>query len=1231
MKKVLSIALIGLIVLSTLSILGIRPVSAATNDYVVFSQFDPGVGPIWACGGYVEYYGVPEWGDEIQYVYFIKDTTGYKYKVWVTNEGGPSDPTPYIDIRQHPSSPYPSHVGPVEPRHFEYVSSKNLAPYSANLDVEEFYVDSTGVYLGPNVGIHKWDHDWNYIGQVGPAFGGGFSCQSLAYNAKDNIWYTATYDRRLYQLSDTDGDGNLMDESWQYVFTYPNYGGSHHDGMEYVGGYLWISDMTVAVIGKWQYNSGTHTWTEVGRYTYPYVNYVEGMGFGPNDHFWITSGFPGGGGHVFYEVGDEITMYYPIADAGEDVQAYPPTIPVSFDGSGSHHTDPSRKIVLYEWDFDGDGVYDYSSTEPAAEHTYPAYYNPDGSIDWGATAKTYTVYLKVTDDDPVTPKTDVDTCNVHITAPPWKPVADPDGPYEGNIGTPVQLDGSKSYDPESKMFPPGHPWYETIAKYEWDFDYDGLRFDVDFLDVKPTCTWTWHSEGKYIVALRVTDSQPSGPSGTIGPLDVDITYTTVTIKKTEAWSFAVITDLHIGFGYPDYGPEGFDERMVNSKRMEDSEILRLCEDYYLTDRLTKVVESINNNPQIKFVVVLGDISDTAEYSEFLKAREILNMLTVPYIPVLGNHDVWPYTQDSTQESQLFAGLVWEKLAGIPIPPTHFNPDIREKEQTAGSAIGDIYFNEIFWEQNDENLGKIREFFGDSWRRQYTSLHILRDTGLAQILQNYNFTYNGVKLIVLDCNQRVSGKEPWEMFEPDAQLFSETKEWLYENLKQAREEGKSVIIFSHHPIIQGPLCFSSSDADEIQRIIEESNAKVLACFGGHTHGNHILSPEYEFSPGKDVEFEIPSIGKKIVLPGIEVFNNKLNTDVVITEAVSRESIRWAKWFAELLPELPLRTDTKNCIRTVTILGKEVASYSRLDSVTEDPNLRPTSYFTYWPATEKMSFKKFSAFPYDPDGNPADCTYAWIFGDGQTASSDRTPWHHYKAGEYTVTLTVTDGGGVNSRPFSRTVIVRKLVEIRLWSPADLIVTDPEGLTLSKDIGEVLGMSYMEFDIYDDGKLEDIVTIWEPKIGDYLITVIPEPDAIPTDTYTLEVWIDGVTTVLAENAQMSNIPTQPYMFELTESGNLYVWQYIFKDSYGRGTTLKINTAYKFFKFIAPGKDYGIRKATYMRLCGSAIIINHCDNQLRLITTAVDTKLDFCVANVWDVKTGKRYSLLDKPGIEK
>jgi hypothetical protein len=96
------------------------------------------------------------------------------------------------------------------------------------------------------------------------------------------------------------------------------------------------------------------------------------------------------------------------------------------------------------------------------------------------------------------------------------------------------------------------------------------------------------------------------------------------------------------------------------------------------------------------------------------------------------------------------------------------------------------------------------------------------------------------------------------------------------------------------------------------------------------------------------------------------------------------------------------------------------------------------------------------------------------------------------------------------------------------------------------------------------------------------------------------------------------------------LFSWSYVFTDSYGRGTTLKINTEHKFFQFIILDRDYGIRNATYMRVYRRTIGIYHKDDELRLITLAVDTKLDFCFAIAWDLETLTQYFLIDKLGIE-
>ena len=473
--------------------------SAFADDYFVYSSFNPpetSYGVV-GVGGYVEDIGVPEiWGDEIQYVYFLSmsSTTGYKYRVWVTNHGGPDDPTPdHIDINQHPDHYDPNHVGPIEPRHFEFVSSANLEGNTGHKD--EFHVDSTGIYLGANeYGIRKWDHDWNYVGKI--ANPTPEETESFAYNPEENTWYAGGRKRTIYQLTDTNSDGNFLDESWQAVFTYPSYGGDHHDGMEYVGGFLLISDMTSDVIGKWKYDVDTDTWSEYERYLYSESADVEGMGFGPCNHFWI------GSLSYFYELGGEINPQL-VARAGEDVDSWPPDLPLEFDASESYHEDPDRKIVLYEWDFDGDGVYDFNSIDPITEHTYPAVLiNPSDpySIDWNATAASYIVKLRVTDDDPVTTRTAVDTRIVCITEPPWGPVADPGGTYNTRENQEVDLDGSGSFHPAAKLFEPGHPLYDDIVLWEWDLDDDGV-FETSGEIVHRS----WSEDGFYFVSLRVTD------------------------------------------------------------------------------------------------------------------------------------------------------------------------------------------------------------------------------------------------------------------------------------------------------------------------------------------------------------------------------------------------------------------------------------------------------------------------------------------------------------------------------------------------------------------------------------------------------------------------------------------------------------------------------------------------------------------------------------------------------
>jgi len=177
-------------------------------------------------------------------------------------------------------------------------------------------------------------------------------------------------------------------------------------------------------------------------------------------------------------------------------------IPVQFDGSGS--IDPDGDIVLYEWDFDSDGVFDFSSaTSPTATHTYPS-------------AGTYTVTLRVIDDGG---ETDTATTTASIGVANIPPIADANGPYVADEGDTVTLDASGSYDPDDG---------DEIVSYEWDLDNDGEYDDATGI----TFSKLYEDDGVYTVGLRVTDTNGESSTATakvtinnvapsVGPISID--------------------------------------------------------------------------------------------------------------------------------------------------------------------------------------------------------------------------------------------------------------------------------------------------------------------------------------------------------------------------------------------------------------------------------------------------------------------------------------------------------------------------------------------------------------------------------------------------------------------------------------------------------------------------------------------------------------------------------------
>lgn len=73
------------------------------------------------------------------------------------------------------------------------------------------------------------------------------------------------------------------------------------------------------------------------------------------------------------------------------------------------------------------------------------------------------------------------------------PIADADGPYTGQLGQSITLDGSGSFDPDPN---------DSIISYEWDLDNDGQYNDATGTNPSFNCA----AVGLHTIGLRVTDT-----------------------------------------------------------------------------------------------------------------------------------------------------------------------------------------------------------------------------------------------------------------------------------------------------------------------------------------------------------------------------------------------------------------------------------------------------------------------------------------------------------------------------------------------------------------------------------------------------------------------------------------------------------------------------------------------------------------------------------------------------
>ncbi len=606
--------------------------------------------------------------------------------------------------------------------------------------------------------------------------------------------------------------------------------------------------------------------------------------------------------------------------------------------------------------------------------------------------------------------------NASFVYNPLKPIVDEKTIYNA----------SESFDPDG--------YIPTNSGYMWRFG-DGETAYGEIVEHSYGIT------GNYNVTLTITDNEGA------------VANSTKIVNITNNWTFAIITDLHIGRGYPKYNGE----------------------EYYLTQRLTKAVNWIFDNREagqnnIKFVMVLGDISENGKYNELIKAKEILDngLKDLPYFPLIGNHDA------------------------------HNN----------GRENFDSIFNDTFFNQQFDKL-------------RFQTERVMDTSPFL----NYVFQYGGSNFICLDFVQDdVKGV-----------LHNETMNWLRFWTENATPswENKPTILFSHHPMI-GPLffvfdiAFNASDIAQLENeVIGWDN--VLINFAGHVHSYY--DPVSLVSPLPMINANTLYIGPK-------------NTPVVTTESLGVAS--------NLLTP-------KGTIRLVDLNGSGIINYKTIEGqyLAVNPVFKTTTNSLYSLSSDpywkdlllgkkiRIDFDTYAFTKMFTEEFPL--SYYLEFGDGASEivlsnESKIVNFTHYYSldaeRKQKVTLRVTahtlDGEPVVEQLTREISLPQRQSGFSFiaYNTIDITITDPDGLIINKQFNEIPGAIYDELDLDEDGTMDVVSVLPERKVGEYLLTVFPKSNAAPMDNYTIEASWDDKTITLADDAQISDIPDEPYLIKSSGS---------------------------------------------------------------------------------------------------
>lgn len=250
----------------------------------------------------------------------------------------------------------------------------------------------------------------------------------------------------------------------------------------------------------------------------------------------------------------------------------------------------------------------------------------------------------------------------------------------------------------------------------------------------------------------------------------------------QIFSFVVIADPHVSNG------------------TDNAEELEAC------------VEWINDhhedeNKSIQTVFVVGDMGG----SRGSLAKAILDDLTIPYVPLIGDNDV------------------------------HWSGGGEENDRF---YTGGREFNDTFGDVFDE-LASVME----NWNKAPTPVWN-PEIGTYSYLHNFSFDVGGVHFTCLDwCTRKnqPTQEDPLQTEQADLHDFQEgTWQWFTDDITQCNKDAEeNIVMLSHHPMHIAPVigelpvnlgAFDHNELDQVESFTAMHGSHVYANISGHYHIN-----------------------------------------------------------------------------------------------------------------------------------------------------------------------------------------------------------------------------------------------------------------------------------------------------------------------------------------------------------------------------------------------------------